>query len=163
MLFTDAPEFDKNQNPVVKEPPLPDHSNITLMFGGHLWSDLSPDQIPTAEDLIEFTKDVFKAHLDVDLDAEQDVDFKVKIQEKCIPQYTVGHRERMQTIKDAVSQKYDNRLTLTGMSFGRGVGIGDNVLDSFWLAARQTEERKLLYPAFYLNQWLSLSYPSLLK
>lgn len=163
-LFTDAPELDKDQNPVVKEASLPDHGNITLMFGGHLWSKLSPEEIPSEASLIASAKDALKQHLGEDFNAEDlAADFQVKIQQRCIPQYTVGHRERMQQIKDNVSRRYGNRLALSGMSFGRGVGIGDNVLDSFWLAARHTDERKLLYPAFYLNQWLSLSYPSVMK
>lgn len=162
-LLTDAPLIGKDEKPIVGDPPLPKHGNITLIFGGSSWADMTLEEMPTEQELIAATKDVFKTQLDTDLDAEKDVDIQVKMQYKCIPIYGVGHRERMQALKDQVSEKFNNRLTLTGMSFGRGAGIGDNVLDSFWLAVRHTPERQLLFPAFYLNQWLSLNYPSLMK
>lgn len=163
VLLTDAPMIDKDNKPIVGDPPLPTNGNITLMFGGSLWSGKKLEEMPSEQELIAATKEIFKTQLDTDLDTEKDVDIKVKMQYKCIPLYGIGHRERMQALKDEVSKKYNNRLTLTGMSFGRGAGIGDNVMDSFWFAARHSPERKLLFPAYYLNQWLALNYPSLMK
>lgn len=161
--LTDAPLIDKNGNKIVGDAPLPSHGIVSLMFGGSSWADKSLDELPTTEELVAATKDVFRSHLQTDLDQEQNVDIQVKMQYNCIPIYGVGHQERKQALKDQVSEKFNNRLTLTGLSFGKGAGIGDHVVDSFWLAVRHTPERKLLYPESYLNQWLALNYPSLMK
>lgn len=142
------------------ETALPEYSNITLMLGGHLWDHRS--QLPTEAELIERAHAVFKKHMNTDLASELDVQIKVKYQERCIPKYSVGHRERMQAIKDEVAKTYNSRLFLSGTSFGRGVGIGDCVVDSFNIASRYSKERKLLFPTAYLNNWLSLSHPSTL-
>lgn len=153
VLMTDSLERRPEQD-------LPSHSNLTLMIGGHLWDNMS--KLPTEAEIIEKTYSVFKKHLGTDLKAEADVNIQVKIHEKCIPQYTVGHRERMQPIKDEVARVYNNRLFLAGTSFGRGVGIGDCVVDSFNIASRYSKERKLMFPSAYMNNWLSLTYPSTL-
>lgn len=141
------------------ETELPQHSNITLMFGGHLWDN---ETLPTEAEIIEQTHAVFKKHLDTDLAFESDVSIQVKFQKRCIPKYAVGHREKMQAVKDEVAKVSGNRLFLAGTSFGRGVGIGDCVVDSFNIASRYSTERKLLYPQAYINNWLSLSHPSVL-
>lgn len=172
-LFTDAPQLDKDNKPLKAyeritkgdgDAELPTHSNMTLMFGGHLWND--PSKIPTEAELIEATRSIIKDHLGCSLDDDnKDIvsDIQVRIQHNCIPKYSVGHKENVQMAKDGVAKAFDSRLTLSGTAFGRGVGIGDNVVDSFWLAARHSPERMLIFPTVYMNQWLTLNYPSVLK
>ena len=57
--------------------------------------------------------------------------------EMAIPQYVVGHRERLKDI-DAILLKYKD-LYLTGNAY-RGIGVNDCIENSFTLAARITEE-----------------------
>lgn len=148
---------------IPKVTPMPGFSNLTLMIGGHLWDGRT--EFPSENELKERTIQVLRKHLNADLSDEDlaKIDIQVKIHQNCIPQYTVGHKERLQVIKDQVSQAFGNRLYLSGTTFGRGVGIGDCVVDSFMIASRYSKERKLVFPSAYLNNWLANSFPSLFK
>lgn len=143
--------------------PMPEFSNLTLMLGGHLWDGRA--ELPSESELKERTVAVLNKHLNANLgeDDLDKIDIQVKIHQNCIPQYTVGHKERLQAIKDQTSKAFGNRLFLSGTAFGRGVGIGDCVVDSFSVAARYSKERKLVFPGVYLNSWLATSFPSLFK
>ena len=48
---------------------------------------------------------------------------------KCMPQYTVGHSNRVAAVLDQLDQKWDGALTVTGASY-YGVGVNDCVLNA---------------------------------
>lgn len=134
---------------------LTESTTLTVMMGGHLWDN---KKMPSEQQVIENAVNFLKKTLNQDI---QNYHVKVKFQPQCIPQYTVGHSERMQRVHDAVARDYKNRLYLSGMTFGRGVGLSDCLIDSVSIAARFSEQRKLLFPRFYINHTMNATHPKL--
>lgn len=138
----------------------PNSTNLTVMMGGHLWDGRK--SLPSEREIVDSAVVALKKYLP----NTQDIDHsqftaKVTIQQDCIPQPVVGHVDRVNAIHEAVSQAYNNRLFLTGTSFGRGVGVGDCLVDSVTIASRFSNQRKLLFPQFYINNYMALTYPSM--
>lgn len=139
---------------------IPKSTTLTVMMGGHLWDGKS---IPSEDEVLKAaTKGIQKYLPDGQNISPSDFKSKVTIQRQCIPQPTVGHTDRVQRIHEIISTTYNNRLFLSGTSFGRGVGVGDCIVDSLLIASRFSEQRKLLYPQYYINQYMTATYPSLI-
>lgn len=156
--LTDEPKGQK-LSPVAQGK-TPESTTLTVMMGGHLW-DGKP--IPSEDEILKAAVKGLHKYLPNGQDIKSsDFTSKVTIQRQCIPQPTVGHTDRVQNIHDAISKTYNNRLFLSGTSFGRGVGVGDCIVDSMIIASRFSEQRKLLYPQFYINQYMTATYPSLI-
>ena len=82
--------------------------------------------------------DLVKAELTDIMDIRSDPDFvKVYKHEMAIPQYNVGHLQRLKTV-DAILEKHGS-LYLTGNAF-RGIGVNDCIENSFRLAEKIIEE-----------------------
>jgi protoporphyrinogen/coproporphyrinogen III oxidase len=82
--------------------------------------------------------DVVRRELSDIMDIKPEPDFaKVYRHEMAIPQYLVGHLERLRNI-DMIIQKYEN-LYLTGNAF-RGIGVNDCIENSWTLAEKIIEE-----------------------
>ena len=104
---------------------------LRSMVGGARFSDLARENEPKLLDLV-------KGELADIMDIRAEPDFaKVYRHEMAIPQYTVGHLERLRNI-DALLQKYKN-LYLTGNAY-RGIGVNDCIENSFMLAEKIIEE-----------------------
>lgn len=131
-------------------------TTLTVMLGGPLW-DGRP--LPSAEDAIKNAEAVLKKYLGVEFSSEDYV-AKAQFQRQCIPQYRVGHNELIENIHENVSKAYHNRLFLSGTSFGKGVGIGDCLVDSLTIATRFSPQRRMLYPQFYINHYMDRTYPN---
>ncbi|CAN6629345.1 hypothetical protein TRVA0_012S00892 [Trichomonascus vanleenenianus] len=137
---------------------LPDSTTLTVMMGGHLWDGKA--SLPSEGEL-ELQAITFLNHyLGTELHPE-DYHVKIKYQTQSIPQYTVGHSDRVQEIHEDVSKAYSNRVFLSGTTFGRGVGVGDCFVDSITLATRFSPQRKLLFPRYYINHYMAATYPKL--
>ena len=95
-------------------------TKVTVMLGGHWWDDW--DVYPDEEEGGRMAKAVLERHLGI---TEEPQVVRVALQKKCIPQYTVGHEERMAEAS-ILLEKFDGRLRVTGSSY-TGVGVNDCV------------------------------------
>ena len=125
------------------------------MMGGHLW-DGKP--LPSEKEVIDNAVESLKKYLEADFTSG---DYIVEMKFAKIPQYTVGHAKRVNELHEVISQDYDSRLYLSGTTFGRGVAVGDCLIDAVRVASRFSERRKLLYPQYYVNNYMAVTYPDM--
>lgn len=129
-------------------------TTLTVMLGGPLWKDDLSE-----EEVLERAVRGLSRQLGIDIETNDYV-AKVRINSDCIPQYNVGHAARVEKIQKIISQSYNNRLLLSGTSYGKGVGIGDCITDSLVVASRFSEQRKLLFADYYAGLWLRKLFPN---
>lgn len=103
-------------------------SKVTCIMGGHWWTGRT---IPSEQEGYEATKNVLKMHLGI---TDEPVFWNAKIQHDCIPQYFVGHIERMRSLHTKLKQHLPG-LALAGSSYA-GVSVNDCVLNSRKIALR---------------------------
>lgn len=96
-------------------------TKLTVMLGGHWWDDW--DSYPDEEEGASMAKAIIARHLGI---TEQPQAVHVGLQKDCIPQYTVGHDDRMQRAHHLLEQEFDGRLRVAGNSY-TGVGLNDCV------------------------------------
>jgi oxygen-dependent protoporphyrinogen oxidase len=96
-------------------------TKVTVMLGGHWWDVF--DTYPDEEEGAAMARSVLRRHLGI-----TDVPSRtlVSLQRDCIPQYTVGHDQRMQVAHRALRDGYQGRLQVAGNSY-TGVGLNDCV------------------------------------
>jgi protoporphyrinogen/coproporphyrinogen III oxidase len=96
-------------------------TKVTVMLGGHWWDDWSsyPDEAEGAA----MAKAILKRHLKIE---EEPVVVNVSLQRECIPQYTVGHEERMKKAHGELMRAFKGKLAVAGNSY-TGVGLNDCV------------------------------------
>lgn len=131
-------------------------SNFTVMMGGDRWTGIRSQL--TREEIIENCFGAIEKYLGQKIDPTE-CKINITMQKQSIPQYHVGHSDKVQQVQDAVTNAYSNRLLLSGMTFGRGVGVSDCIIDSLTIATRFAPERKLMAPRFYLNNLMLLTQP----
>lgn len=95
-------------------------TKVTVMLGGHWWNDRST--YPDEDEGARMAKAVLKRHLGID---KEPTLIKVGLQKDCIPQYIVGHRERMAQTSSLLG-RFEGRLRVAGSSY-TGVGLNDCV------------------------------------
>lgn len=102
---------------------------LTVMMGGHAFEQQfgKPEVVTDSELLETALSNVDKI---LGIPATDLVDSVVSIHKQCIPQYSVGHSDRMLRI-DALR---DQRLSLTGASYN-GVSVNDCIYNSKLLSA----------------------------
>lgn len=105
-------------------------TRLTVMMGGHYWNGKT---IPNQEDLPQQALETLRLHGLVPHDIEP-VASRAQIQKDCIPQYAVGHVQRMTELHDQLNDRFKGRLGVVGSSYS-GVGINDCVLGS-WRQAK---------------------------
>jgi len=107
------------------------HVLLRSMVGGARASELARENDTKLVELV-------KGELAAVMDIRSDPDFvRVYRHEMAIPQYTVGHLERLRNI-DILLQKYKG-LHLTGNAY-RGIGVNDCIENSSRLAEKIIEE-----------------------
>jgi protoporphyrinogen oxidase len=89
------------------------------MLGGHWWDGW--DSLPSAEKCVEMAKSVLRRHLGIKEEPEATL---VSTQKECIPQYTVGHSQRLKEAHLALLRNFGGRLKVAGNSY-TGVGVND--------------------------------------
>ncbi|XP_044757196.1 protoporphyrinogen oxidase [Coccinella septempunctata] len=97
---------------------------LTVMMGGY-WFKRNFENFKTDEEFFDVALAHVKKILKID---EEPLEYKVNILKNCIPQYTVGHRETVNKIKDYVESS-NLPLSLCGMSYD-GVGVNDVILSA---------------------------------
>ncbi|EDV93125.1 protoporphyrinogen oxidase [Drosophila grimshawi] len=102
---------------------------LTVMMGGK-WFEQWFGHQPSQKEL----RDTAQQHVRKILNIKEEPTFsRVHLLHKCIPQYTVGHKRRVQQIRDYI-RNYKLPLSLCGAAYD-GVGINDVILS----ARRQVE------------------------
>ncbi|CAG8973092.1 hypothetical protein HYALB_00007569 [Hymenoscyphus albidus] len=98
-----------------------DGTKLTVMLGGHWWDDFP--SYPTESEGLELARSVLKRHLGIE---EEPSAVQVGLHKNCIPQYTVGHEERLRQAHFELLEDFKGTLAVAGNSFG-GVGVADCV------------------------------------
>ncbi|MCJ1357440.1 MAG: oxygen-dependent protoporphyrinogen oxidase [Icmadophila ericetorum] len=99
----------------------PAGTKITVMLGGHWWDGWN--SYPDEEEGAAMAKAVLARHLKITSEPQA---IRVALQRNCIPQYTVGHHERMGKAHEELKWNYHGRLRVAGNSY-TGVGLNDCV------------------------------------
>lgn len=95
-------------------------TKVTVMLGGHWWDDF--DTYPDDDEGASMARAILKRHLGVE---EEPQAVRVSLQHDCIPQYAVGHDDRMADAS-IVLDGWKGRLRVAGNSY-TGVGLNDCV------------------------------------
>lgn len=99
-------------------------TKLTVMMGGHWWDHLAATHsYPTEEEGLSMAVAVLKRHLGIQAEPEA---WKVGLHRECIPQYTVGHDQRMKTASRELEKAFKGKLRVAGSSY-TGVGLNDCV------------------------------------
>ncbi|KAH8271242.1 hypothetical protein KR018_002991 [Drosophila ironensis] len=101
-----------------------DNTVLTVMMGGH-WFDKWFGDRPSQKQILDLATHHVKKMLDI---KEAPKFSRVHTLHKCIPQYTVGHKSRVQGIRDYL-KTYKLPLSVCGAAYD-GVGINDVILSA---------------------------------
>jgi len=96
-------------------------TKLTVMMGGHWWDGWT--SYPSSEEAVAMARSVLARHLGVVEEPERTA---VVLQERCIPQYTVGHSERLAKAHAVLDREFGGRVRVAGNSY-TGVGVNDCV------------------------------------
>ncbi|PWW73363.1 Protoporphyrinogen oxidase [Tuber magnatum] len=96
-------------------------TKVTVMMGGHYWQGRA--SYPDKHEAVKMARTVLRRHLRI---AETPALTNATLQRDCIPQYTVGHDERMENAHEDLLTGFKGRLSVAGNSY-LGVGLNDCV------------------------------------
>ncbi|OQE46690.1 hypothetical protein PENCOP_c001G01793 [Penicillium coprophilum] len=96
-------------------------TKLTVMLGGHYWDGF--DEYPDHDTAVKMARDMLKRHMNI---TDTPTVARSRLQKDAIPQYTVGHLDRMYRLSNTVRKEYSGGLTLAG-NWYNGVGVGDCV------------------------------------
>ncbi|KAL9052813.1 MAG: hypothetical protein Q9162_005176 [Coniocarpon cinnabarinum] len=102
-------------------------TRLTVMLGGHYWDNWSA--LPSPSELEAMSLSLLQRHLGID---ETPLAVRSHLHRNCIPQYYVGHGERMQRLHRALG---DHEGIAVAGSWYNGVGVGD-CIRSAWEVVR---------------------------
>ena len=94
-------------------------TKVTVMLGGHWWDQR--DTYPDEDEGASMAKAVLRRHLGISTEPDA---IRVALQKDCIPQYTVGHQDRLLNGSLQLLMAFDGRLRVAGNSY-TGVGLND--------------------------------------
>lgn len=98
-------------------------TKLTVMMGGHYWDGWQDTDYPNHESAVSMARTMLARHLGI---KEAPAVARSRLQKDAIPQYTVGHLDRMYSLSNAVRADFNYRLGLAGAWYN-GVGVGDCV------------------------------------
>lgn len=96
-------------------------TKLTVMLGGHHWYGRT--KYPDDAEAVSMARDVLRQHLKI---TEDPVATHVTLNRDCIPQYNVGHDQKIKRIKEGLMESFEGRLSVAGASY-KGVGLNDCV------------------------------------
>ncbi|KAJ5776140.1 uncharacterized protein N7511_001151 [Penicillium nucicola] len=96
-------------------------TKLTVMIGGHYWDGI--DKYPDHDTAVKMARNMLKRHLGI---TDEPTVARTRLQKDAIPQYTVGHLQRMYALSNAAKIEYSNTLSLAG-NWYNGVGVSDCV------------------------------------
>ena len=105
-----------------------DRVKATVMIGGHQWSNAfkTPIEQLDPQEAYQYALKSMQAYLGIDAEPEYSM---VNLQAKCIPQYLVGHQQRLGELHQALKSNYGHALSVTGASYW-SVSVPDCIKNS---------------------------------
>lgn len=100
-------------------------TKLTVMLGGHWWNGWPA--FPDEQEGLALARSVVERHLGI---TEEPEAWSVNMQKDCIPQYTVGHEQRLKTAHNNIWREYKGKLRVAG-SWMSGVGVNDCLRSAF--------------------------------
>jgi len=126
-------------------------TKLTVMLGGHWWSGDS--HRPSKQEGEQLAKSVLKRHLGI---TEEPDAMLVSLSRDCIPQYLVGHNDRMRKAHFILKEKFKGRLAVAGSSY-RGVGVNDCIRSAWEVAQGLGSHAELTgLQGFVTDNWLTV-------
>ncbi|KAL7621126.1 oxygen-dependent protoporphyrinogen oxidase [Parahypoxylon ruwenzoriense] len=101
-------------------------TKITVVLGGHWWDERSAAALPTEAEGVRMARRLLRRHLGITEDPVANV---VTLRRNAIPQYEVGHCERMARLREQLLERFAGRLRVAGASY-RGIGVHDCVFSA---------------------------------
>lgn len=110
-------------------------TKITVMLGGHWWNDWPA--FPNEQEGLALAKSVVERQMGIKEEPEA---YAVNLQKDCIPQYNVGHEQRLKQVHNNLWREYKGKLRVAG-NWMSGVGVND-CLRSAWDVAQNLKGGK---------------------
>ncbi|CAK4025957.1 Protoporphyrinogen oxidase [Lecanosticta acicola] len=109
-------------------------TKVTVMLGGHWWNDWPA--FPDEQEGLSMARSVLERHLGIKEEPEA---WKVNLQKDCIPQYTVGHEQRLKQAHNNIWREYKGRLRVAG-NWMSGVGVNDCLRSAYEVAKNLSKD-----------------------
>lgn len=106
-------------------------TKLTVMMGGHYWDGWKESDYPDHESAVSMARSLLKRHLGI---TDAPAISRSRLQRDAIPQYTVGHMDRMKRLSSSAREEFNNRLTFAGSWYG-GVGVLDCIKQAYLAAS----------------------------
>lgn len=103
-------------------------TKVTVMLGGHWWNGWP--SYPDEKEGVALARSVLERQMGIKEEPEA---WMVNVQQDCIPQYTVGHEQRLQQAHNNIWREYKGRLRVAG-NWMSGVGVNDCIRSAFDIA-----------------------------
>ena len=94
-------------------------TKLTVMLGGHWWDGWPA--YPDEQEGLALAKSILARHLGI---TEEPEAWRVNLQKDCIPQYTVGHEQRLKLAHNNIWAEYKGKLRVAG-NWMSGAGVND--------------------------------------
>ncbi|KAK8055130.1 hypothetical protein PG993_000357 [Apiospora rasikravindrae] len=89
-------------------------TKLTVMMGGHQWDKWA--FLPDEQMAVEMAKNVVQRHLGISPD-EEGLVASARLCRDCLPQHTVGHRDRLRKAHYELSSAFQGQLMVAGPSY----------------------------------------------
>ena len=99
-------------------------TKLTVMLGGHWWQSWPESWLMDEAEAIKMAQNVLTRQLGINASP---LVAKAKLQRNAIPQYTVGHHDRMLSLHRILARQFRGRLKVAGSAYS-GVGVNDCVM-----------------------------------
>lgn len=103
-------------------------TKVTVMLGGHWWDGWP--SFPDEKEGLALARSVLERHLGIKEEPEV---WQVNFQKDCIPQYTLGHEQRLKDAHNRIWRDYKGRLRVAG-NWMSGVGVNDCLRSAYEVA-----------------------------
>lgn len=109
-------------------------TKVTVMLGGHWWDGWPA--LPDEKEGLAMARSVLERQLGIKEEPEA---WQVNLQRDCIPQYTVGHEQKLKDAHNAIWRQYKGRLRVAG-NWMSGVGVNDCLRSAYEVAKDFTRD-----------------------
>lgn len=127
-------------------------TKLTVVMGGHFWD--GRQEYPDHDTAVKMARSMLKRHMNI---TDTPTLARSRLQKDAIPQYTVGHLDRMYDLSNVVRHEFDNRLVLAG-NWYNGIGVGDCVKQGILSATYGVGRRKLDGSSNPWRPWTAFDY-----